>query len=254
MRAKGGSWTQIASYADERFPRPNGKHWSRSGIVKLISNRTYLGEIRSGEFVNAEAHEPLVDEETYLAANRSQPCRPRNGKLSSQAMLARLVRCAGCGKKMQIGRQWSSGKASERATYYCRAHSGDGRCPAPGWARVDSVDMYVETRLREYFDGAGTHRRRGPAAAKVEGRQAVVAEAQEILGKLLANTRLIAALGENEYTTAVENAKRDLEIAKTDLAEVKTTAEMIARTGRQPAREVGHALGRRQAGGRVDPP
>jgi DNA invertase Pin-like site-specific DNA recombinase len=227
-RVQGGSWTQIAAFGDEHFPRPNGKKWSRSGIVKLISNRTYLGEIRSGEFVNLSAHEHLVDEELFLAANRSRPCHPRTGKLSSQAMLAGLMRCAGCGRKMQIGRQWSSGKASERATYYCRAHSSDGRCPAPAWARVDTVDMYVETRLREHFDGQGPVADSIRAATKVEGREAVVAQAQEILSKVLTNTRMITALGEDEYTEMIESAKRDLEIAKVELAEVKTAAEMIS--------------------------
>jgi DNA invertase Pin-like site-specific DNA recombinase len=226
-KIEGASLSKCAAYGDKHFPRPNGKHWSRMGIKKLISNRVYLGEVRSGEFVNLSAHEPIVSEDLYLAANRAGVFHPHTGKLSGQAMLSGLVRCAGCGFKMQVGRQWSSGKGTERATYYCRSHSSDGRCPSPVTIRVDTLDRNIEDRLLDYFESPGPLGDAVAASGRKAGAEASVVEAQDVLDKLLSNTRLIAALGEDEYTGAVENAKRDLEIAKADLAEIREQASII---------------------------
>jgi hypothetical protein len=226
-RVRGDSWTSLAAHLDAAGVKPGrSERWARTSVSKMLKSRTYLGEVRSGEFVNADAHEAIVSEDEWLAANRSGTVRKKTGRLSSQAMLAGLVRCAGCGHKMQVGRQWSNGKGTERATYYCR-HGYNGHCPSPMTIRADSLDLDIEARLLDYFESPGPL---GDAVAASGRKRAVeqsVAEGQDVLDKLLSNTRLIAALGDEEYTGAVENAKRDLKIAKADLAEIREQASVI---------------------------
>jgi hypothetical protein len=93
--------------------------------------------------------------------------------------------------------------------------------------RVDTLDRNIEDRLLDYFESPGPLGDAVAASGRKAGAEASVVEAQDVLDKLLSNTRLIAALGEDEYTGAVENAKRDLEIAKADLAEIREQASII---------------------------
>jgi hypothetical protein len=65
--------------------------------------------------VNPDAHEPIVTEDEWLAAQRSGTIRERTGKLSSKVLLAGLVRCAGCGRKMQVG---ASGRMARGTGFY----------------------------------------------------------------------------------------------------------------------------------------
>lgn len=226
-RARGDSWTSLAAYLDAAGVKPGrGEKWARTSVSKMLRSRTYLGEVRSGEFVNPQAHEAIVSEDEWLAAQRSGTVREKTGKLSSKVLLSGLLRCAGCGNKMQVGRQWSNGKGTERATYYCR-YGYNGRCESPVTIRSDALDRDVEERLLDYFESPGPIRDAVRASGRKRRAEESVAEAQDVLDKLLANTRLIAALGDDEYTSAVENAKRDLGIAKADLAEIREQATII---------------------------
>ena len=85
----------------------------------------------------------------------------------------------------------------------------------------------MESRLIDYFHGGGPIADSLRASTEVEGREADVAEARGVLDKIMANTRLLATLGEDEYETLIANAKRNLETAIADLAEVRNAAEAI---------------------------
>jgi DNA invertase Pin-like site-specific DNA recombinase len=61
LRAKGGSWSQVTALIKER----TGKARPVKSISKMLENRVYLGELRSGAAVNTHAHEPLVDDALY---------------------------------------------------------------------------------------------------------------------------------------------------------------------------------------------
>ncbi len=72
MAAQGESNTTIAEYLTKQ--KLSGAHWRSSRINRLLANRVYLGEARSGQgVVNPAAHDPLVDERTFLLAQRERP-------------------------------------------------------------------------------------------------------------------------------------------------------------------------------------
>src|SRR5712692_7995934 len=107
-----------------------------SGVRQLLSNRVYLGELRVGEHVNAAAHEPLVDPDSWEAAQRTV-ARPARSQ-GPPALLAGLARCAGCGHLL------TRGGSAARPVYVCpRNHSG-GRCPEPAAVTASLLDAYVE--------------------------------------------------------------------------------------------------------------
>ena len=57
-----------------------GAPWQPSEIRRWLSNRVYLGEVRYGELVNTEAHEPLTDPETW------ERCRKGAGSAASRPL------------------------------------------------------------------------------------------------------------------------------------------------------------------------
>lgn len=112
---------------------------TRQGARGLIRNRVYLGELRVGSHVNPDAHPPLVSEDLWLAAQYAQSSRPpRSPTATAPALLAGLVRCAGCGHVMSRSSQRRS------VVYACQRSSSAGPCPAPAAITLRLLDQHVE--------------------------------------------------------------------------------------------------------------
>jgi DNA invertase Pin-like site-specific DNA recombinase len=107
-----------------------------SGARKMLANRVYLGELRVGDHVNPNAHEALVDEATFRAAQRPQP-RPATST-NGPALLAGLARCAGCGHLV------TRGGHAERQVYGCPVNHSEQRCPEPAVVTAKLLDDHVE--------------------------------------------------------------------------------------------------------------
>ena len=133
LRAVGKSWSEIGK-AIGRGP---------TGAGKVVRNRAYLGEIRlevKGEvIVNPSAHEPLVDRALFEAAQISHPPPERRG--NEPALLAGIIRCAGCGCVM------SRNTAKSGRFYCCRPNKARRRCPAPAIIGVVGVERYVQEQF-----------------------------------------------------------------------------------------------------------
>jgi DNA invertase Pin-like site-specific DNA recombinase len=110
-----------------------------AGVRALLRNRVYLGELRVGRHVNRSAHEPLVTEEQWHAAQRRRTARPPRAK-QPVALASGLVRCASCGHVMSR----SGGGARGHSVYTCHKHHSAGRCPRPAAVTLDALDQYVE--------------------------------------------------------------------------------------------------------------
>lgn len=135
QRANGVSYTAIG--------QPNG--WSLSTTRHIVSNETYLGIVRAGEFLNDRAHPAIVTREEFDAAQAAQTVRPaRTGAMTSGCLLIGLARCAGCGRTLKVVRK----SRKHPNNYYCKDAATE-RCPSRAFVPADELDHYVE----EWFAG-----------------------------------------------------------------------------------------------------
>lgn len=110
------------------------------GARCLLRNRVYLGELRVGEHVNPVAHSAIVTPEAWEAAQ--QPAVRRGRTAKEPALLARLVRCCGCGHAM------TRGGAKRYPSYVCAPHKSGATCSAPAHIGVALLDAYVDETAR----------------------------------------------------------------------------------------------------------
>jgi site-specific DNA recombinase len=132
-RARGDSFDSIAKGLNERGIRTStGSAWSSGSVASLIRSRTYLGQVHVGGLVNADAHEPLVSEALWQAAQTGGTrAYPKKGS----SLLTGLVRCAGCRYALE------SSAAMDR--YRCAGRHAGGTCPEPVSIRRALLDDYV---------------------------------------------------------------------------------------------------------------
>ncbi|MFQ6026580.1 MAG: recombinase family protein [Dehalococcoidia bacterium] len=138
----------------QRFLKESGVSRGRYGILYLLRNRTYLGEVPHGkdrrtsqfqaqrETTWTEGQHPaLVDQETFdrvqerLDENRSR----RRGGPRPQYLFSGLVVCGGCGHKY-VGRTTKRVGDRMYVDYRCYRRSAFSDCAAPG---------VVDGKLRE---------------------------------------------------------------------------------------------------------
>jgi DNA invertase Pin-like site-specific DNA recombinase len=125
-RAAGEPWTKVGRILG-RGPQ---------GAQILIRNRVYLGEVGmmiAGALVrNSNAHPAIVPRSLWEAAQLHYP-RPPKGK-GGPALLAGLVRCAGCRRLMT---------PSARAYNCVPSNNAAGRCPAPASINRGPIEKFV---------------------------------------------------------------------------------------------------------------
>jgi DNA invertase Pin-like site-specific DNA recombinase len=151
MKAAGASWSELAAYLrGHGVESPYGStQWQSRALVHVIENRAYLGEARSGEFSKAGAHEPLIDVETWEAAQEAKGERPVNGM--GGALLSGVLRCAGCSYVLKPDTM-KGHDGSKLRLYRCRGERSGGACPAPASVLGTVIEPFV---VDSFFAGLG---------------------------------------------------------------------------------------------------
>jgi site-specific DNA recombinase len=217
-RRAGQSWTRLARYLIEQ-----GHKMSEPGIKNLVANPTYVGTIRSGDFLKPNAHPALVSKMAFDKANSVKGKRTvGDGSLHKVALLQGLVTCGSCRGKMYLSASnWKGGRSYH---YYCRSLTCDGRA----YARGPILDAEVEARVLDYLNRINPASLRvqsesdnAELGARLEEAQRVAEEAEydlRVFAKDVKARRMIGdalwheALG--EYTTVVNVARAKVEEAK----------------------------------------
>jgi DNA invertase Pin-like site-specific DNA recombinase len=129
---KGTTWSDCV-----RLLKEAGIDRNINGVRKIVQNRVYLGEARSGDIVNPGAHEALVDDATWRAAQpRGEAPRKRT---SDGYLLAGLIYCQSCGRRLSPG----SGR------YRCRPEMVKGEeCSAPAQVPAGKLEVLVLSNIR----------------------------------------------------------------------------------------------------------
>lgn len=241
-RARGDSFQSIADYLTEKaVPHevPGGKGqekktitcWSRTGVQNMIASDVYLGVVRGQrelddrmskgqQFVNYEAHEALISEKLFAAANsRKGEKATRNGTLAEAGILKSLITCEGCGHKLRVK------SSANGPSYACAHHYGDGDCPAPGRSTIRLVDDYVRQALEHVIANCEV----ADTMDYVEQRAAAertVAEAEKLKEEIgLAAFTTIKLHGREAFEAMSREADRELQTARAALHEIESDGE-----------------------------
>jgi hypothetical protein len=185
-------------------------------VARMIKNPAYLGVARQGKkYENPNAHEAIVDRALWDAAQRPMP-RPPRGKHET-ALLAGIVRCAGCSRRM------TSTIGKGRREYRCRRHGAGGECPEPAIIGGPIIEPIVErTVLRHIEEMAVTATERNRALEDAE-RELAEAEAE-----LRAYQETTAALDDPQaFAHGAQSRHETVEAARARLAEARVEAPEV---------------------------
>lgn len=210
-RANGASWTELADFltASEVMSSKGSSAWSITGASSLVKNRVYLGEARSGKYVNPHAHEPIVTEAEFQAAQSQRTMlAPRDGSVASQALLGGIARCAGCGHTLKITGNTAKTTGERYPVYYCVGRYAKGNCPARATIRASYLDAYVEQAVFAALRSQdGFLAEAALATEKLAEAQRALEQAEHELTTYL-ETDLISTVGREALLAGVE-ARQD---------------------------------------------
>lgn len=162
-KAAGATWLELARFLDEAAPKPGGRKWARSSVVAVIRGRVYLGEVRHGTIVKADAHEPLVPVALWRKAQNEPGRRTPRGTY----LLSGIVRCAGCGRCMRAS---SGGATTKPAIYQCVTAECELRYTTVTVERMD------EEVTRQFFDRLSDFHVRAVDDGEHDAARAIVLE------------------------------------------------------------------------------
>lgn len=116
LRAGGGSFTSIGhEFASRGLLTSAGKPWNASNVAKLLSRPSYMAKrSHNGVVVGASAHDPIVTEDLWNAANSQEVDRP--GTNARRWLLSKFARCGECHHSM-VGN-------GAKGAYRCHIASG----------------------------------------------------------------------------------------------------------------------------------
>ncbi len=178
-----------------------------SGARALLHNRVYLGELRVGAHVNPSAHPPLVDGDTFDAAERARVTRPTR-KGGHPSILSGVVRCAGCGHVM-------SRANTKVLVYTCHVNHSDGRCPAPAAITARLLEDHVVAIALVRLAALRSHAMHD-GQPLAQARQALDAASRE-LGAFLRGV-VAAGLAPEQFADAARDRREAVEAAHEHVA------------------------------------
>lgn len=240
-RAAGEGYGSMARWMDSTgVPTSVGKaSWGTHVLQTMFANRVYLGEVSTGVSkktgrplaVNAHAHEPLIDPETWRMAQYAGPPKRTPKVARHQALAKAVIRCATCRYVVGIGPN-NSNKAQrdESWSYRCQRNGHNRDCTDPanviayntnGEAGVDALIWeQVRDRIRErigygVFDDTGDD---------LELLEAEWLEAQQRLDEHAQNLELEDQLGKAAFGKRGEALRLLVEERFAEFSRARTSA------------------------------
>jgi site-specific DNA recombinase len=209
-RASGSSWQEVAQILGR----------GASGANRTIRNRVYLGEIRltveGEEIVNPTAHEPIVSPKLFEAAQVQHP-RPPRGKHGT-ALLAGVLRCAGCRRTMSPDRR--GGKLH----YRCLAQrTAKGRCQSPAFISANVIEPFVETNVLAHLRGIYFQEFEG-STDELDKATAALEDAEAELVAFQGAVRA-SEMGVDAFATGLKSRAAAVEIARAEYSRAAGAAE-----------------------------
>jgi DNA invertase Pin-like site-specific DNA recombinase len=217
LRAEGASLRAMCRFLESHQVKTGSGNsgWSEAVLSHMLRSPVYIGEVRCGRFVNANAHAPLTDPATWEAARQ-----PRN-VLRHDAipgLVTGLARCAGCQYSLvpRIGRKPPGGA---HLVYGCRKYHASGQCPAPTHMHAGKLEPYVLEAALSLL----ASRRRRPEALVKRAEMTAEAAAEDMI-RYRDNDRIARTIGEQAFLTGLAVRQRRLSEANLALADARAHA------------------------------
>jgi DNA invertase Pin-like site-specific DNA recombinase len=225
-RAAGESLKRLAAFFNEAgiigpYGSPN---WTACSLSKVLRNRAYRGEARSGEFVNLTAHPAVVTEAEWQGAQSPRPSSTPRGEGS---VLGGLLRCAGCGYLMKADKMTDPRSGERVRIYRCRGDHAAGKCEA----RASVMGRVIEPFVAEALLASGRFTLQVVFADEVDSEALLreVEVARSDFDEYVASD-LAGVIGAARFREEVERRKARLDEAKAALAAAgAATADEIER-------------------------
>jgi site-specific DNA recombinase len=214
--------------SDRGYQTTTGGHWSAHQVLRVLSNRIYLGELTFRGITATGSHQPLIEQALFAEAQRVLAARgedhSKRAANGSDYLLTGLMRCPSCGKAMIGTRAHGRSRVYRYYTCFTRARYESGRCPA---ARLDSdaVEHAVIGALASFYRdqhdliAEAITSAQASYAAVQDGRRAELAAAEHDLA------RTSAAI--DRYLAAFENGTLDPEDLAVRLTQLKSRSGQL---------------------------
>lgn len=137
-----------------------GRQWNKNTVLNMLKNRIYIGQVifnrtthnkterPQNEWIITQAHEPIIDQETFMEIQRrfdAPGVSEGGGSPNSCFVFTGLLRCGKCGAAMQIT---SSKGRSKRYHYYnCGSAQRVGGCENRRIAAHDFDEWMIDVVL-----------------------------------------------------------------------------------------------------------
>ena len=157
LRANGASHAEIGRHLLQAgVPTVRSQRaaisWGHGSVQKLLANRVYLGEARSGAYIKEDAHSPLVTRAVFRAVQERKGTAKAASKNGREGPLlgGGLLRCASCGCRLSLDTTRPRGDTVYRF-YRCKSNP---ICPARVAISAAKIEPYLEGIVRRFLANA----------------------------------------------------------------------------------------------------
>jgi hypothetical protein len=218
-RAKRRSWHSLAAEMDKRWPVEGS--WTPQRLQHMIRSDVYLGVARSGEYVNREAHEPIVSRAEWEAAQGDGKRREWRGE---PRLLSGIARCATCGYALR--KDYSR---ADFARYSCAKRKAGAVCDGPVTIGSDRLDEYVTGLFLDRLRAEPVSIGATPAADDLVDAVRELEDAEVELDVYM-STNLASAVGVDVFQAGATKRAEVVNAARARVAEVQRLQPAVALT------------------------
>jgi DNA invertase Pin-like site-specific DNA recombinase len=206
-RVEGRKVRQIAEMLNDAGYKPvRSQRFTAASVHKMLRNRTYLGEVRSGQFVRPDSHEPLVGPAVFEFV---QPTPRAARSLEAKSLLAGLLRCSGCRHVMV---QAKGRRDAAKFDYRCRKdHHESGLCEVCSIVKSQEVEQFV---VKQFLKKVKTM----PKSSEFDDARRALDAAEHEYGLYIADDDFAHQIGHDRWKAGIIPRKERVDQARIELS------------------------------------